>query len=80
VACPGGRRLFDSVGADCSAQHQALAALIETGITFLPPAAKDRRPLADQDKRTVRSGILADILRNDEDLHTAIRQLPGEPS
>ena len=74
-------RLVDSVGTDCGAQHRAVAALSEIGTAHLPPAAIDQlRRLAGQDQRIVRSGILANIIRNDEDLRTALRQLLGEPS
>jgi len=69
-------RLVTTVGTDCGAQHRAVAALGELGPARLPPAAVTRlRRLAEQDQRIIHSGLLTDIIRNDEKLRTAIRQL-----
>ncbi len=69
-------RLVTAVGTDCGPQQRAVAALGEIGPGRLPPAAVNQlRHLAEQDQRIIRSGLLTDIIRNDERLRTAIRQL-----
>lgn len=69
-------RLVTAVGTDAGSQQQAVAALGELGLARLPPAAAGRlRQLAEQDERIIRSGLLTSIVRNDEALRAAIRQL-----
>ena len=73
-------RLVTAAETDCGSQQRAVAVLGELGPARLPAAAVSRlRRLAEQDQRLIRSGFLANIIRNDETLRAAIRQLLDQP-
>jgi hypothetical protein len=72
-------RLIAAVTDPDGAQERAVAVLAEIGPARLTAHARTRlRNLADQDQRLLRYGAFLNIIRNDENLRTAIRQLLGE--
>lgn len=75
-------RLVDAVAdPNCLAQHRAVAVLTEIGADRLPPLVAERlRRLAAQDERLIKYGAVQHIIRDDERLRTAIRQLLTPPT
>ena len=72
-------RLIAAITDPDSAQERAVAALAEIGPAHLTAHARNKlRNLADQDQRLVRYGAFLNIIRNDENLRTAIRQILSE--
>jgi HEAT repeat protein len=75
-------RLVDAVAdPNWLAQHRAVAALAEIGADRLPPLVAERlHRLAAQDERFIKGGAVQHIIRDDERLRTAIRQLLAPPT